>query len=90
MIQKSNLFSLKPSTITMYGASWCPDCARAKSFFDKHQVQYEDLDIEENLDGAAFVKELNNGMRIIPTIVFPDGEVLAEPSNAQLTEKLKL
>ena len=24
----------------------------------------------------AFVEEINNGMRIIPTIVFPDGSVL--------------
>ena len=74
----------------MYGASWCPDCARAKNFFNQHQIQYEDLDIEENPDGSAFVKKLNNGMRTIPTIIFPDGEVLAEPSNAQLTEKLRL
>jgi thioredoxin reductase (NADPH) len=27
-------------------------------------------------------------MRVIPTIVFPDGAVLSEPSNAQLAEKL--
>jgi thioredoxin reductase (NADPH) len=29
-------------------------------------------------------------MRIVPTIVFPDGTIMAEPSNAQLAEKLGL
>lgn len=36
----------------------------------------------------AFVEQTNKGMRSIPTIVFPDGSVLVEPSNAELAEKL--
>lgn len=90
MYQKSNLFNLKPSIITMYGADWCPDCTRVRKFLDGNQVQYEDVDIEENPDVTPFVKKLNNGMRIIPTIIFPDGEILAEPSNTQLINKLGL
>jgi len=90
MTQQSNLFNLKPDAITMYSTSWCPDCKRAKDFFAKHQIQYEDLDIEANPDGITFVKKLNNGMRIVPTIIFPDGNILTEPSNAQLAEKLGL
>ena len=35
-------------------------------------------------------KEFNQGMRRIPTIVFPDGEILVEPSNAELAKKLGL
>jgi len=83
-------FSLKPDTITVYGTTWCPDCKRAKKFFGEHRVQYSNIDIEENPEGVAFVENLNKGMRVIPTIVFPDGEVLVEPSNAQLAEKLGL
>ncbi len=84
------LFTLKPPIITVYGTVWCPDCKRAKKFFGEHRVQYENVDIEENPKGIAFVEGLNNGMRIIPTIIFPDGEILVEPSNAQLAEKLGL
>ncbi len=91
MKPQPNLFSLKPGIITMYSStSWCPDCKRAKDFFTKHQIQYEDLDVEESEEGLLFVKKLNNGMRIIPTIIFPDGDILVEPSNAQLTKKLNL
>ena len=90
MTKKTNLFNLKPSTITVYSTAWCPDCKRAKNFFGEHRVQYENVDIEENPKGITFVEELNKGMRIIPTIIFPDGEILVEPSNAQLAEKLGL
>jgi thioredoxin reductase (NADPH) len=85
-----NLFNPNPSQIIVYGTTWCPDCKRAKKFFGEHRVQYENVDIEEITDGASFVEKLNNGMRVIPTIIFPDGTVLAEPSNAQLASKLGL
>ena len=74
----------------MYSTAWCPDCKRAKKFFTENQVQYADVDIDENPEGVPFVKNLNNGKRVVPTIIFPDGEILAEPSNSQLAEKLGL
>jgi glutaredoxin-like protein len=90
MDTSSNLFNLKPSVITVYGVTWCPDCRRAKSFFDRHRINYADVDIDQNPDATPFVKKLNNGMRSVPTIVFPDGEVLTEPSDSQLAQKLGL
>jgi thioredoxin reductase (NADPH) len=90
MQESDTLFSLKPSMITVYSTPWCPDCKRAKTFFGEHRVEYVNVDIEEVTDGIAFVENLNKGLRIIPTIIFPDGEVLVEPSNAQLAEKLGL
>jgi len=85
-----DLFNLKPSQITIYGTVWCPDCKRAKKFFGEHRVQYLNVDIEENAGGVEFVEKINQGSRVIPTIIFPDGAILAEPSNAQLAERLGL
>lgn len=76
--------------ITVYGTVWCPDCKRAKHFFAENRVQYANIDIEQDAKALAYVEKANNGMRIIPTIVFPDGSILREPSNAQLAEKLGL
>jgi thioredoxin reductase (NADPH) len=90
MTTDPNLFNLKPSMITVYGAVWCPDCKRAKNFFAEHRVPYLNVNIEEEAEGVAFVEKINKGMRVIPTIIFPDGEILTEPSNAQLAEKLGL
>jgi thioredoxin reductase (NADPH) len=90
MTDQTNIFNLKPSSITVYGTTWCPDCKQAKKFFGEHRVQYENVDIDENPEGVPFVEKLNNGARSIPTIIFPDGQVLVEPSNSQLAEKLGL
>ncbi|NUQ83995.1 MAG: FAD-dependent oxidoreductase, partial [Anaerolineales bacterium] len=67
---------------------WCPDCKRSKQFFGEQRVPYHYVDIDNDPDATAFVEEVNKGFRSIPTIVFPDGSVLVEPSNAQLAEKL--
>lgn len=75
--------------IVVYGASWCPDCRRAKQFLGEHRIDFEWIDITDNVDAIHFVEQANNGNRRIPTIVFPDGEILAEPSNAELARKIQ-
>jgi len=74
----------------MYGANWCPDCRRAKTFFGEQRVQYEYIDLDQHPEFVAEVERLNNGMRRIPTIIFPDGSLLVEPSNEELARKLGL
>jgi thioredoxin reductase (NADPH) len=76
--------------IQLYGASWCPDCRRAKKFLADQRVEFDWHDIDGRDDLQSLVEERNDGKRIIPTIVFPDGSHLAEPSNEELAEKLGL
>jgi thioredoxin reductase (NADPH) len=81
---------LTPEIITLYGTGWCPDCKRSKMFFGEQRVPYAYVDVDADAEAMAFVENTNKGMRSIPLIVFPDGAVLVEPSNAQLAEKLTL
>jgi thioredoxin reductase (NADPH) len=74
--------------IKVYGASWCPDCRRAKKFLADQRIAYEWLDIEGDMSLLAEVQRRNDGNDVIPTIVFPDGSHLAEPTNEELAEKL--
>jgi glutaredoxin-like protein len=76
-------------TITFYGTAWCPDCTRARALLDKQHIAYVNVDIDDNAEARAIVEKLNHGNRSVPTIVFPDGSILVEPSNAQLTQKLR-
>lgn len=68
--------------IVVYSTVWCPDCKRDKNFLGEQRIPYINVDIEQDPEGMAFVEKVNNGKRIIPTIVFPDGSILVEPSNA--------
>ena len=76
------------SELMVYGASWCPDCRRAKEFLGRQRIPYAWIDLESSPDESAVVEKINNGKRIIPTIVFPDGSILVEPSNDELADKL--
>lgn len=76
--------------LTIYGATWCPDCRRSKQFLGEHQIPYQWIDIEQDPTAEQFVIAKNNGKRIIPTIVFADGSFLAEPSNAELATRIGL
>jgi thioredoxin reductase (NADPH) len=77
-------------TIQLYGASWCPDCRRAKKFLSEQRVPFEWHDIEGREDFQKIVQDRNDGNNVIPTIVFEDDSFLAEPSNEELAEKLGL
>jgi thioredoxin reductase (NADPH) len=76
--------------LVLYGAAWCPDCRRSKSFLAEQRVPYRYVDLEEHPGERATVERYNAGKMIIPTIVFPDGSHVAEPSNEELAEKLGL
>lgn len=76
------------NAITVYGTTWCGDCKRSKRFLAEQRIRYRWVDVEENPDGLRFIEEVNQGKHIVPTIVFPDGSILVEPSNADLAAKL--
>lgn len=76
------------SDIRFYSTTWCGDCRRARRIFTDLSVPYTEIDIEQDSDAIALVMRLNGGMRSVPTILFPDGSVLVEPSSAELEAKL--
>ena len=75
--------------IVMYSTTWCPDCRRAKAWFNEHGIAYRDINIEEDEKAVAFVQKINKGRKTIPTIIFPDGDILVEPTNNKLEAKMQ-
>ncbi len=76
--------------IKMYATTWCGDCRMAKRWFDSHGVSYHYINIEEDEQAADLVVKVNGGRRSVPTIVFPDGSILVEPSARELAEKFSI
>jgi mycoredoxin len=87
MTENNNLYTMKPSQIVMYSVEWCPDCRRAKFFFKRKNIDVLEVDVNEDKQAEVFVKEQNNGNRSVPTIIFPDGSKMVEPSSEELEEK---
>ena len=86
MANQNDLYTTCPSQIVMYSVEWCPDCRRAKFFFKRKGIQVMEIDVNTDSKAETFVKELNNGFRSVPTIIFPDGSMMVEPSSAELDE----
>ena len=78
------------SVLKVYGGPGCPDCTRTKRFLDERMVPYTWFDVATDPVALDFVVRANNGMRIIPTLLFDDGTTMAEPSNTELAKKLGL
>lgn len=76
--------------IKLYGAPWCPDCKRSKKFLAEHRVPYQWIDIDRDPEGMRAVEKLQKGGHTIPTLVFPDGSHLLEPSDDELARKVGL
>lgn len=74
----------------MYATPWCGDCRMARRWFEARGIAYDDIDITKDEHAAAYVMQVNGGMRSVPTILFPDGTILVEPSARQLAAKCSL
>ncbi|NJK78405.1 MAG: mycoredoxin [Chloroflexaceae bacterium] len=72
----------------VYATTWCPHCKRAARFLDENDIEYDYVNIEEDEHAADFVMSVNKGNRTVPTVVFPDGSVMTNPSNLILRQKL--
>ena len=74
--------------ITVYATTWCGDCKLAKSVLDAEQANYVWIDIDSDPAAVDIVLSLNGGYRTVPTILFPDGRVLVEPTRPELQKAL--
>jgi len=84
----NDLYTMQPSQIVMYATEYCSDCHRAKAFFDTNRIKYLRVGLEGNEEATEFVISINKGNRKVPTIIFPDGGVLVEPSWEELRIKM--
>jgi mycoredoxin len=78
-----------PSTITVYGTRSCGDCHLAKAVLEAEGASYRWVDLDRDPQAAEMVLAISGGYRSVPTILFPDGRVLVEPSQRDLTAHLR-
>jgi len=76
------------TSVTMYSTTWCGYCRRLKSQLEREGIGYAEVDIEQDPHAADYVMSVNGGNQTVPTVVFPDGTALTNPSLAQVKERL--
>ena len=74
--------------LTMYSTTWCGYCMRLKRMLDREGIAYDEVNIEQDQAAADFVMRVNGGNRTVPTLVFPDGTAMTNPSIDQVKATL--
>jgi mycoredoxin len=76
------------SMLTMYTTDWCGYCVRLKDVLEREGIAYREVNIEHQPDAADVVMDVNGGNRTVPTLVFPDGSALTNPTIREVKAKL--
>ena len=77
-----------PEQLTIYSTQWCGYCHRLMKQLDREGVGYAVVDIEHDPAAADYVMSVNGGNQTVPTVVFPDGSAMTNPSLREVTARL--
>ncbi|MCT2278794.1 NrdH-redoxin [Micromonospora chalcea] len=74
--------------LVVYGTGWCPDVRRSRALLDAAGIEYAYVDLDEDRAAVKLVRRLQRGGRRVPTVVWPDGSFLVEPTDDQLRTRI--
>jgi mycoredoxin len=77
-----------PARLIMYTTSWCGFCRNLKKQLAREGIELDEVDIEQDPAAAEYVMSVNGGNQTVPTLLFPDGSAMVNPSAAQVRERL--
>jgi len=74
--------------VRIYSTPTCPFCKRAKEFFKKHNVEYEDINVAENEKARDEMVE-KSGQMSVPVIEVGD-KIIVGFDEQELRKTLKI
>ena len=73
--------------VTIYAASWCPFCQKLIADLKSKGTPFEAWDVEKHDDLSEWVKSVNDGNRVVPTVLYSDGTHATNPSADEVETK---
>ena len=73
--------------IKMFTTTWCGICVHTKRYLLSKNVEFEEIDIEEQPEYGDLIEEATGGFRIVPSLDI-DGTLLVNPSRQQIDAAL--
>ena len=74
--------------VKVYGADWCGDTQRTLEHLRELGVAHKYINVEQDAQAAAWVREHNDGKERKPTLDIA-GQVLSVPTNRELESALR-
>jgi mycoredoxin len=76
--------------VTLYVSNWCSHSRSVERFLERNDIPVHKIKIDGDSEARAELIDINDGYASVPTLVFPDGSKMVEPSLNQLRHKLGL
>ncbi len=75
--------------VTIFFADWCPFCAKLIKNLDRTETPYALVDVEADgtEDINAWIESVNDGNRIVPTVLYSDGTHATNPAASEVRAK---
>ncbi|APT93017.1 glutaredoxin [Corynebacterium phocae] len=79
------------SPVTVFYAEWCPFCTRLRKALNRTDTPYAEVNVEESgMDEVnEWIKSVNDGNRIVPTVLYSDGTYATNPPASDVRRKLE-
>ncbi len=75
--------------ILVYGRPTCPSVPPVLRLLDEAGAAYDYVNVRQDFEAAARLRQITGGYESVPTLVFPDGRILVEPGTAALRRALQ-
>lgn len=73
--------------IIVYRRSWCEDSDAAVDYFNRHGIDYREVDIEEDEPAGLGVQFVTGGHHITPTLLYRMQAIVFDPWNQDRFEE---
>ncbi|MDO4762043.1 MAG: mycoredoxin [Corynebacterium sp.] len=74
--------------ITVYATTWCPFCKRLLADLVEKNIPFDVIDVDEDSAAGEWVKSVNDGNRVVPTVRYSDGTHATNPPARAVERKL--
>jgi len=74
--------------IQLYGTDWCPKSAVLRNYMQSKWIEFDDFNVETNMEANGKVRALYQGQLKFPTIMF-GSDFIKNPTIPQLNEFLR-
>jgi mycoredoxin len=84
------MYDSTPDRIVLYTANWCAHARSVEGFLKRNGITHDLVNVDRDDEARQKLIVINDGFASVPTLVFPDGTKLTEPSFREIREKLGL
>ncbi|MEZ2122483.1 MULTISPECIES: mycoredoxin [unclassified Corynebacterium] len=75
--------------ITVFLTDWCPYCKRLVKALNSTETPFTAINVDDDVEAAAWVESVNDGNRIVPTVKYSDGTHATNPPASDVRRKLE-